>query len=496
MKIIGIIDMGSNSIRLVLVQITKNSYRIIDDVKHSVRLGKDILPNGNLHPIRMQKAVETLLFFKNLCDGVNVDKIVVVATEAVRKAANRKEFLDLVKQTTGLNVRVLKGSQEAFYDYFGVANSLDLSEALIMDIGGSSTELIWMKDKKICAVTSIPLGSIHISEQLEEAKGNVYEKERAVTNLLIKAYHEVGWLPHDIPLVGIGGSFRNIAKIDKKKKTYPLEASHNYYLTSERVQEIHKLILTTPARRRKDIKGLSPDRADIFWGATTAINALIMYCGISDVYVSGYGLREGLIFEYLLPDLNPVNDVLDFSLQNLMNNFNLNQKHAYHVWGLCRSMLEQLSPDHEIDPSQEKVLKTAALLHDCGINISYYDHHLHSFYTILNSRINGLSQRELLIAAYVAAYHRKSNFKISNDYKPLLLEEGLKTIRKLGVILKLAEALDRRMNGNVTNIECLKESEAITLRLLSESDHDLEAKEASDSAALFAKEFGKKLAII
>lgn len=496
MKILGIIDMGSNSVRLVLVQISKNSYRIIDDVKQSVRLGKDILPNGNLHPIRMQKALEALRFFKNLCDGVHVDKTIVVATEAVRKASNRKEFLDLVKQTTGLNVHVLKGTQEAFYDYFSVVNSLDLSEALIMDIGGSSMELIWMKDKRIHKMISLPLGAISLSEQLEEAKGNVYEKEKTVTHQLIKAYHEVEWLPHDLTLIGIGGSFRNIAKIDKKKRAYPLEVSHNYYLTSDRVQEIHKLILSTPARRRKEIKGLSSDRVDILWGATTAINALIMYCGISDVYVSGYGLREGLIFEQILPDLKPVEDVLDFSLQNLMQNFNLNQEHAHHVWGLCRSLLEKLSPHYEIDISHEKILKTAALLHDCGINISYYDHHIHSFYIILNSRINGISQQELLMAAYVAAYHRKNNLKIDNIHKSLLLEEGQSIIRKLGVILKLAEALDRRMNGNVINIECLNDPKSVTLRLLSESDHELEAKEALDSAALFAKEFGKKLSVI
>lgn len=496
MKILGIIDMGSNSIRLVLVQISKNSYRIIDDVKHSVRLGKDIMPNGCLHPIRMQKALETLSFFKNLCEGVHVEKIIVVATEAVRKATNRKEFLDLVMETTGLNVRVLKGTQEAFYDYFSVANSLDLSEALIMDIGGSSLELIWMKDKQVYKMTSLPLGSINVSERLNEAKGNVYDKEREVTNQLIKAYYDIGWLPHDKVLIGIGGSFRNIAKIDKKKREYPLEVSHNYYMTSDRVQEIHKLILTTPPHRRKNIKGISSDRVDILWGATTAINALIMYCGISDVYVSGYGLREGLIFEQILPDLNPVKDVLDFSLQNLMGNFNLNQEHAFHVWELSRSILEQLSPSHVIDASLEKILKTAALLHDCGINISYYDHHIHSFYIILNSRINGISQRELLMAAYIAAYHRKSNLKIDNIHKSLLLEDGQMIIRKLGVVLKIAEALDRRMNGNVLGIEYHNETNSVTFKLLSESNHDLEAKEALDSAAIFANEFGKKLSIV
>ncbi len=497
MRILGIIDIGSNSMRLVIVQLTDdNSYRIIDDVKHSVRLGKDILPNGNLHPIRMQRAIETLQFYKTLCDAIQTDQIIVVATEAIRKAANQKEFLELVYSLTGLAVRVLEGEEEAYYDYFSVANAFAMSENLIMDIGGASTELIWMKDRKVRNMASLPFGTISISEQLNQAAGNIYEKEKTVTNSLIHTFHQLGWLPHGKTLIGIGGSFRNIAKIDKKRCAYPLELSHNYYLPGERLQDIHQLIMTTPAGRRKDIRGLSSERADIIWGATTAINALLMYCGISDIYISGYGLREGIIYEEILHDLNPVEDVLDYSINNLMSNIDLNKKHAFHVWQLSRSLFEQLGSVHELNTSTVNVLKTAALLHDSGISISYYDHHLHSFYIILNSQINGLSQQELLMAAYTAASHRKNKVKIDPAHKGLLREQEINTIRKLGVILRIAESLDRRMNDNISAVDCLIEQEVVTLRLTSKSTHELEAKETMEISAAFLKEFGRRLHII
>ncbi|MGE4272746.1 MAG: Ppx/GppA family phosphatase [Desulfitobacterium sp.] len=497
MRTIGIIDIGSNSMRLVIVQIsTNNSYRIIDDVKHSVRLGKDMLPNGNLHPLRMQRAIETLQFYKTLCDAIKTDSIIVVATEAIRKASNQKEFLELIYNSTGLSVRVLEGEEEAYYDYFSIANSFNMTENLIMDIGGSSTELIWMKDRKVQRMVSLPFGTISISEQLNEAKGNIFAREKTITNKLIQTYHELGWLPHGKALIGIGGSFRNIAKINKKRSFYPLEMSHNYYLSSENVQDIHRLVTNTPAHRRKDIRGLSSERSDIIWGATTAINALIMYCGISDVYVSGHGLREGVIFEEILHDLNPVEDVLDYSINNLISNINLNKNHAFHVWELCQSLFEQLKSLHELEESTLRILKTAALLHDIGINISYYDHHLHSFYIILNSQINGLSQQEVLMAAYTAASHRKDKVKIDSVHKGILQEKEIDTIHKLGVMLRISEALDRQMNKNITAVDCLIEEDRVTLKLTSTSQHELESKEALDTSGEFQKEFGKRLFVV
>lgn len=497
MKVLGVIDIGSNSIRLVIVRISsQNSYKIVDDIKQSVRLGKDILPNGNLHPIRMQKAISTIRFYKNLSDAFQTDETIVVATEAVRQAANQSEFLAMVKQETGLPVRVLSGEEEAYYDYFSAVNALDLPECLIMDIGGSSTELIWMKDREIHNLASLPFGALSLSEQLATIPGTPAEREKTVNRLLFEYLNNLPWLPKIQTLIGIGGSFRNIAKIDKKLTAYPLEVSHNYQLSWERVLEIHQFVRNTPPDARKEIKGLSSDRADIFLGATTAISAVIEFCNITDIYISGYGLREGLIFEQILPDHRPVANVLDFSLQNLIANYDVNEKHALHVWHLSRSLFEQLKPVHEIEILPDKVLKTAALLHDCGINISYYDHHLHSLYIILNSQINGITHKELIMAAYIAAHHRKNNIKISEAHKDLLQYQEIQIIRKLGIILKISEALDRRMNANVENLYCEIQTDSVTIKLESPSDHELEVREALESSALFLKILGKKLHVL
>ena len=126
MKKIGIIDIGSNSIRLVIVQINKdNSFRVIDEIKESVRLGKDMTVDGELNPSRIDNAVYTLAFFKRLCIIQNITEILAVATEAVRKASNQIEFLNRVKLELSIEIRVLTGIEEAYYDYFDAGEYLE-----------------------------------------------------------------------------------------------------------------------------------------------------------------------------------------------------------------------------------------------------------------------------------------------------------------------------------------------------------------------------------
>jgi exopolyphosphatase / guanosine-5'-triphosphate,3'-diphosphate pyrophosphatase len=299
------------------------------------------------------------------------------------------------------------------------------------------------------------------------------------------------------PLIGIGGTIRNIGKIDRKKRNYPLDISHNYHMTNLDISEIYNMVNDCDPKQKKKVKGLSKERADIFTGAAAALNILAQYCGITDLYVSGSGLREGLIYEYILNCTDPVDDVLDFSLNTLIINHRLNKGHALHVWNMVDTLYDQLEPVHNIPEKPCKILKTAALLHDIGINISYYDHHKHSFYMILNSQINSLSHKELLIAACTAASHRKDEFKLDEyNYQFLLNESDILLIQKLGIMLKICESLDRRMNGNIEGMQCVIHENTVIIKLFSKENPALEINDALNSNEMFEKLFNKKLFIV
>jgi exopolyphosphatase / guanosine-5'-triphosphate,3'-diphosphate pyrophosphatase len=496
MQKLGIIDIGSNSIRLVIMQIRKDgSYSIIDELGDSVRLGEKTSGLNVLSKEKMDSAADTLRAFQNLCEALEVRDIICVATEAVRRASNQSKFIELVKKQLNLEIRIITGQDEAWYDYFGMVNTLSLSEGLIMDIGGSSTELILMNGRQIVNSISLPFGAITLSQMfhLENIVNEQTKKE--LHRFLLKHFRKIDWIQGAKPLIGIGGSFRNIGKIDRKLKKYPLDITHNYRLSNISLQNIYDMVNALSSGERKEIKGLSKDRTDIFPGALSEIAVVLELTGINEIIISGSGLREGLLYEYLLQDRQPVKDVLNYSLQNIMNNYELNQTHARQVWKIAYQLFDQLQREISAENNCHEVLKTAALLHDCGISISYYDHHKHSFYMILNSRVNGLTHKELIMAAEVALLHRKDETKIAAPYRSILSSEEILTIQKLGVLLRIAESFDRRQNGNICDVQIEYDKYSVRIKVAAREAPTLEIEDALSVETIFWKIFKRKIFI-
>ena len=496
MRKLGIIDIGSNSIRLVIIQIrTDGSYSIIDELGDSVRLGEKTNGSNVISKAKMESAVNTLRAFQNLCEALEVQDIICVATEAVRRSSNQSKFIEKVREQLNLEINIITGQEEAFYDYFGMVNTLNLQDGLIMDIGGSSTELILFNGRQIQQAISLPFGAITISQMfhLENAVNEQTKKE--LQQFLYDHFSSIEWIRGGRPLIGIGGSFRNLGKIDRKLKKYPLDVTHNYSLSGSSLQEIYKRVNELSFEERKEIKGLSKDRADIFPGALAEIAVILEMTGINEIIVSGSGLREGLLYEHLLRNRQPVEDVLDSSLQNIMRNYELNQMHARQVWKIAYQLFDQLRSEFPADRHCLNVLKTAALLHDCGINISYYDHHKHSFYMILNSHVNGLTHKELIMAAETALLHRKDETKIAAPYRTLLSNEEILTVQKLGVLLRIAESFDRRQNGNIYNLQVEYDKNSIEIRVAAKEVPTMEIRDALSVASSFKKIFKRQIYI-
>ncbi|MDA8442838.1 MAG: Ppx/GppA phosphatase family protein [Peptococcaceae bacterium] len=496
MRKVGVIDIGSNSIRLVLIEVEhKNYFRIIDDVKETVRLGMDMLPNGELNAVRMNRAINTLAEFKLLCDAQGISELLIVATEAVRRASNQNVFLQLVQAKLGIAIRVLTGPEEAYYDYFGVINSMDLRDGLIMDVGGASTELIWVQHRKAKAVISLPFGAINLTRQFNLTQKMNSDTEKELNKYLMSQFAKVTWLKQvkNIPLIGVGGTVRNIGKISRKSSNYPIDRSHNYQIDAHEVLAIYNMVKDKTLEQRKKVKGLSKERSDMFLGASSVAANLINYCNAPHLIVSGSGLREGLIYE-TLHGHKAIHDVLDYSLKSVVKTLNIDQIHGQHVWLLAESLYRQLKPLHKIIYHSDKILKTSAILNDCGKIINFYNYHKHTFYMITNLPINGLTHKELIISALTMLVSVKDNFELDNSpYGKLLTEEDKSTVQRLGIILRLAECLDRRRNRNIINVDCQVKSDSVLIRLISHAPSDGEQKDVSECSVAFAKIFGKPL---
>ncbi|MTV50741.1 exopolyphosphatase [Heliobacillus mobilis] len=500
MEKVAIIDLGSNSVRLMLVGISSDgSYKLIDEAKEGVRLSENMGPELTLKPAAIVRTIEALRLFQHLYRAHGITQIIAVATAAVRLASNQREFLQQVKDATGLEFRVLSGQEEAQAAYMGVVNTIDASDGLIIDIGGGSTELIQLKDRRVVAATSLPFGSVTLTESFLDKVKPTEEQVKTLEGFLREHFSSVEWLRdmNNPTIFGLGGTIRNLSKIDRKRKKYSLDITHNYRMSGKDVLDIYRLVRTANLEQRKKIPGLSKDRADIIIAGLAVVSGLVNYTQSQELAVSGSGLRDGLFYQYLLRNREVpfIDNLTQHSVENLMRYYNLELDHPRHVAKLTLSMFDQLQSLHELGPAERKILEVASLLHDVGILVNFYDHHKHSFYLITNSRINGLTHREILVAAYVAMSHSKPLQANILPHRDILNEDDGKTIKILGVILRIAEALERSEAGVIQDIRCHQYVDNVHLVALARHSAELEICDAFKGAADFKKVFGRNLFI-
>ncbi|MDP4179205.1 MAG: Ppx/GppA family phosphatase [Bacillota bacterium] len=301
MSKIGIIDIGSNSFHLLIVKIEHNNYKIIYEYKEFVRLGDGILSNESLSQIKIEQSIETLKLFKMLCDTNGADKIIAVATAAVRRAKNQAFFINLIKKETSIDVNVLSGEEECYYDYLSIIHSIYIESALLMDIGGSSTEIIYIQNRKPVNSVCLPIGSISLTKEFDLINVIKPENEKKLMDFLYETYNKIPWIKSlkVDTLIGIGGSIRSIGKIHMNTKELTVNYLHNYSFPADDLFSIYDYLISLSYVKRSNISGLSKGRSDIIVGAAASFCVLLKLCNIPTIKISSTGIREGVIYSYL-----------------------------------------------------------------------------------------------------------------------------------------------------------------------------------------------------
>lgn len=440
---LAIIDIGSNSIRLVVLEVNGHSYRITDQIKHSARLGQDMTPDGYLSNQRIEYALKVLAHFADFMKAKSVEEIICVATEAVRRAKNQDQFLAGARKVLGTEIRILSGLEEAYYDYIGCVNTLDIKNALVFDIGGSSTELILVRNRMLVESVSLRLGSIPLMEMFNLSMDVGVEKIQRLRAFLTDQFSRLPWLEKvkGLPLIGVGGSVRTTGKIDRLRKEQGQFIAHNYSMDRADIHEIVQLVLDWKNRQGQRPRGLPRDRDDIYTGSLILIESLAVYLNTNKLFISGAGVRDGLLFEYLFGARKFVPDVLEFSLRNIIINHMSDDYDGEALWQITEPLFDILAAQHPDLRHMKKVMKTTTYLHDIGKSINFFQRDRNTFYSILNAPIHGISQKQILLAACSATMN--SSDDILKDYlgRQLLTQRDIRVIQKIGLILKLASAI-------------------------------------------------------
>ena len=229
MEKIGIIDLGSNSARLVIVKLFDDHFMVEDEMKESVRLGQDMDRDGFLKPQRIAETIRTLKMFKRLCDASEVGRIIAVATAAVRRAKNQRSFLDEIQATCGIKVDVLSEEEESTLVYRGVINSMDIPKGIILEIGGGSTKIVYYNRRTILNYATLAFGAVTLTD-LFKYDGTPRLQTERIEEFFTEQFKKIEWLQEvdpDTQMIGVGGSFRNLYKIKRIIRKYPMNTVHN-----------------------------------------------------------------------------------------------------------------------------------------------------------------------------------------------------------------------------------------------------------------------------
>ena len=504
MEKIAIIDLGSNTARLLIVEVSEEGYfQIVDQLKEAPRLGEGMEKEGFLKPQRIQATIRVLKMFRKLCDVNGIERIIAVATAAVRRAKNQRSFLDEVSATCGIKLRVLSAEEEALYVYRGVINTMDVPKGVILEIGGGSTKIIYYNRRNLLNYETLPFGAITLTELFAEQNLTPAEQAEKVEAYVTEQLSRIEWLKsidQEVQLIGVGGSFRNICRMTKIMKKYPLRTIHNYVVQDADFGHVYDLIKTLDLDRKKKIKGLSSGRADILPAALAAIKAFKSYTGLGDVVISGSGLRTGIMFNYAVPLTldKPLSDVLTYSLNSLVHFYGCDKAHTEQVVMLAIQLFKQLRVLHKFPRQYIKILKIASFLYESGKRVGFYNFEKNSAYAILNSNIYGVSHRDLVMASFVASSTGIDDVNAMewNRYRDLVNDEDVDAVRKMGVVLRIASALDRSLSGVVKGVNCDILGDSVIMKTEIDGDASLEISAASEIGSDFRKIFKKNLEIL
>jgi exopolyphosphatase/guanosine-5'-triphosphate,3'-diphosphate pyrophosphatase len=474
------IDIGTNSFHLVVAKLTDSDrFEIITQEKEVVRLGSGSRDMKYLQDEAMDRGIATLNRFRQIAE-ISQAEIRAVATSAVREALNRDVFLERAKQDAGIEVEVISGFEEARLIYLGVLQTLPIFEKqiLMIDIGGGSTEFLVGRSGEVIEANSLKLGAIRLTDRFFTADpidpksvSRCREHVKAYINPMARRVRTHGFEV----AVGSSGTVLNIAQmIQALRGQEPTRYLSNFVFSRFELGEVVKMLVKADTvKKRQKIEGLDPKRVDIILGGAIILEQAFEEMRINAMTVSGFALREGVIFDALQKargrTFHHLTDIRYKGVLHLAESCHYEREHSDQVTTLALRLYDQLRDLHNLDDVNREYLEAAGILHNVGFFISHAQHHRHSYYIIRNSEyLTGFNNREIEIIAQVARYHRKSAPKPKHEEFARLLPRDQLIVKKLAGILRVADALNRTGGNLVKSLSC--ELAGSVLRIYLETD--------------------------
>jgi len=500
---VAVIDIGAAAIRLVVAETPAGQpLRIIEDVERGVLLGKDTFTHGRLGVATVEATLRALEGFRRIMDTYGVGRYRAVATSAVREAQNRDTFLDRVRLRTGLDVEVIDGSEENRLTYMAVRDALKedgpLREgaALLIEVGGGSADISFLRDGEPTHSGTYALGAIRMRQNLASWSGSLEQQAR----LLRRHVHNVVEdIRSEMPLaeathmIALGGD----AQLAASQVGSPAREGGARIVERQPFLDFCEALALEEMDALVDRFHLSQADAETLVPALLAYRELLLETAASQVTVPDTSLRTGLLLDLVGGredgGLATLRAQVMASAAALGEKYHYDAAHARQVARLALRLFDELAPEHGLDPRDRVLLEVAALLHDVGLFVGLQGHHKHSYYVLSVSQIFGLSRDDMGVVANVARYHRRAVPQKSHLAWSSLPREARVRVNKMAALLRVANALDADHLQKVEELEIRDTGESLVLEVRGAGELTMERLASLHRADLMGEVFGRRV---
>ncbi|WP_437272380.1 exopolyphosphatase [Staphylococcus succinus] len=471
MERIGLIDIGSNTIRLVIFEFDiKTGLNEILNIKTPARLSQYLTPDLSMNDEGISVLTKALYSFKKVAEKFKVNELHPVATAAIRQSSNHDTILTHIKKELDIHIKIIPEKEEAFYGFYAITHTTDINDGISVDIGGGSTEVTLFKDKKLIEAYSFPFGVVTLKRKFFENKEhNDKSAIKSMEKFISKQFDQLAWIKNQkVRLVGIGGSARNVARIHQSEHAYPIGGVHNYTMVEDNIEEVYSIIKKSSRDELKDIDGLSRDRVDIILPAVAVFKTLFNKMNATQFTFSRKGLREGYAMKLISerhPEEFKKENIRKDALYHLANEYGIEEESAEQRAKLAYSLLNQLIALNQLEVSRNEVRLFAegAFLYYLGRFIDADSSSPHTYYIIANSMIDGFPHEDRVKLALLASFKNKSLLKFFSHETKWLRGKELDNIQYLGGIIKFVNALNISHTNSVDRIELQHNNDGYTL---------------------------------
>jgi exopolyphosphatase/guanosine-5'-triphosphate,3'-diphosphate pyrophosphatase len=459
-KRVAVIDLGSNSVRMVIYEKTSRfAFYLLHEAKSRVRLSENAYQNsGNLQIVPMQRTFDALNDFLSIANSFQAKKILCVATSALRDAPNKKEFLDKVKKELKLNIKVIDGEREAYYGGIACANLLpEQQNALSIDIGGGSTEFSLIDKNSVTNTISLELGTVRLKElffdknKIKEATSYIDSKLSVLDTLNAST------------LVGIGGTFRAISSAIMLNNNYPLNKLHAYEYGVSEFKDFISEILDADESKLKKLN-IKNDRFDIIKPGALILSRVLKKLSIKKLITSGAGVREGVYLSDLLrtsKDKFPHN--YNTSVRYILDSHVKDSNFSNQLNQVTKKLFDLTSSYFKIDEKYKTDLAVAAKLYPAGSSIHFYSKSKHSYYLLQSALEYGFTHKQIQLISTLTGFSKNKLPPQAHLEKYKNLLPDVNTLESLNYILSLSVALlshrprnidfDLKFKDGILNVE-------------------------------------------